>query len=93
VATKLNEAGRLWLLDLNQQGGSLTLKGVGLDNRTIADFMNSLKSSDYLSSVNLRDSSLKKFGGRSLKTFSLTCSVSPPKPVETKKKAPGQQKK
>lgn len=72
---------RLWLLDLNQQGGSLRLNGVALDNQTVAQFMDNLKLSPFVNSVDLTDSSLKKIAGRDLKSFSLSCSVS--QPVQT----------
>ena len=71
---------RLWLLSLNQQGSSLQLSGVALDNQTVAQFMDILKASDFVRSVDLTDSSLKKIAGRDLKSFSLRCSVAQPKP-------------
>jgi len=71
---------RMWLLDLNQQGGSLSLNGVALDNQTVAEFMDDLKLSPYVSNVELTDSSLRKIAGRDLKSFSLSCSVSQPAP-------------
>lgn len=76
---------RLWLLSLNQQGGSLQLSGVALDNQTVAQFMDSLKASRYVKSVDLTNSSLKKIAGRDLKSFSLRCSVAQPKPKTEEK--------
>lgn len=73
---------RMWLQSLNQQGGSLSLSGMALDNQTIAQFMDNLKLSPYVNSVNLSNSSLKQVAGRDLKSFSLNCSVSQPKPPE-----------
>lgn len=73
---------RLWLLDLSQQGGSLQLNGVALDNQTVAEFMDNLKLSPFVNSVDLTDSSLKKIAGRDLKSFSLSCSVSQPADVQ-----------
>lgn len=72
----------MWLLDLNQQGGSLTLNGVALDNQTVAEFMDDLKLSPFVNTVDLTDSSLKKIAGRDLKSFSLSCSVSQPQPPQ-----------
>lgn len=77
---------RMWLLDLSQQGGSLTLNGIALDNQTVAEFMDSLKLSPYVNSVDLTDSSLRKVAGQDLKSFSLSCAVSQPSaalPAET----------
>lgn len=75
---------RMWLLSFSQQGGSLSLKGVALDNQTIAQFMDNLKLSPFVKSVDLTDSSLKKIAGRDLKSFSLRCSVSHPPKAEKK---------
>ena len=70
---------RLWLKSLKQQGNSLSLTGVALDNKTVADFMDGLKESTYVNNVNLSNASLIKVSGRNLKSFSLACSVSSPK--------------
>ena len=79
---------RMWLLDLNQQGGSLSLNGVALDNQTVAEFMDNLKLSPFVSNVELTDSSLKKIAGRDLKSFSLSCSVSQPVPQSQEANTP-----
>ncbi|WP_163337866.1 PilN domain-containing protein [Desulfopila sp. IMCC35008] len=73
---------RMWLLTLNQQGGSLSLSGMALDNQTVAQFMDNLKLSPFITSVNLSNSSLKQVAGRDLKSFSLSCAVSQPAPVQ-----------
>jgi type IV pilus assembly protein PilN len=75
---KVVDSERLWLLSLNQQGGSLQLEGIALDNQTVAQFMDSLILSPFITSVDLTDSSLRNIAGRDLKSFSLTCSVSQP---------------
>ena len=79
---------RMWLLDLSQQGGSLSLNGVALDNQTVAEFMDNLKLSPFVSNVELTDSSLKKIAGRDLKSFSLSCSVSQPVPQSQEANTP-----
>ncbi|KAF0190117.1 MAG: Tfp pilus assembly protein [Desulfobulbaceae bacterium] len=77
VARKLDST-RIWLTAFDQQGGSLSLKGIALDNKTIAEFMNSLDASDFISDVNLSDSLLTKVAGQDLKAFSLQCAVATP---------------
>ena len=77
VSRKLDST-RMWLTALNQQGASLSLTGVALDNKTIAEFMNSLDASPYISDVNLSDSSLTKVAGQDLKAFSIQCIVESP---------------
>jgi len=76
---------RMWLTSLNQQGNSLSLTGIALDNQTIAQFMDTLKTSPYIQTVNLSNSSLQKVSDKSLKQFALTCAISLPKKEQTKK--------
>ena len=69
---------RMWLTSLTQQGNVLSLTGIALDNQTVADFMDKLKTSPFIQSVELSNSSLRKISDRNLKEFSLTCAVSQP---------------
>jgi type IV pilus assembly protein PilN len=69
---------RMWLSSLSQTGNKLQIKGMALDNRTIASYMENLKESPYIQTVNLANSSLKGFAGRNLKSFSLTCAIGVP---------------
>ncbi len=85
VANKVDSK-RMWLKSLKQQGSSLSLTGIALDNRTVAQFMEALKGSPYISVVNLSNASLTKVSGRDLKSFSLACSITSPKEVTQKKK-------
>lgn len=68
-------ADRMWLTSVTQSGVSLALAGMALDNRTIAKYMEDLKTSPYISNVNLVNTSLKSYAGRNLKVFSLSCST------------------
>ena len=83
---KVVDNNRMWLTSLDQHGNFLSLTGVALDNQTIAQFMDLLKASPYIRTVNLSNSSLKKVFGRNLKQFNLTCSVSLPEKKQTQKK-------
>ena len=74
IANRLDNQ-RMWLETLQQQGPSLSLSGVALDNQTIAQFMDNLKASPFIKDVSLSDSSLKVVSGRNLKSFNLSCSV------------------
>lgn len=76
--SNITPADRMWLTSLTQSGGSLTLAGIALDNRTIAKYMEDLKASPYITNVNLASSSLKSYAGRNLKAFSLSCSIAVP---------------
>ena len=77
VSRKMDST-RMWLTTLDQQGTSLSLTGIALDNKTIAEFMDSLDASPYISAVNLSDSSLTKVAGQDLKAFSIQCTVGSP---------------
>lgn len=77
VASRVDE-NRVWLNALNQQGSTLRLTGIALDNQTVAQFMDKLKDSPFVRSVTLTSSSLKKVSGRDLKAFSLYCNVAQP---------------
>lgn len=79
---------RLWLLSFQNRGGLLSLTGVALDNRSIADFMKALEDSPYINkeSVNLDNSTLKRIAGKNLKSFALSCNVSPPATETTEPK-------
>ena len=70
---------RMWLTALTQQGNVLSLTGIALDNQTVADFMDKLKTSPFVQNVELSNSSLRKISDRNLKEFSLTCAISQPK--------------
>ncbi len=76
---------RMWLTSVTQSGASLTLTGMALDNRTIAKYMEDLKTSPYISNVNLANTSLKSYAGRNLKVFSLSCSTVVPEARQVEK--------
>lgn len=77
VANRVDQ-NRVWLNTLSQQGSTLRLTGIALDNQTVAQFMDKLKASPFVRSVTLTSSSLKKVSGRDLKAFSLYCNVAQP---------------
>ena len=76
---------RMWLKSINQSGTNLKLMGMALDNQTIAKYMETLKTSDYFSEVNLQNSSLAVYAGRNLKSFSLSCTIVIPESADTEK--------
>ena len=75
---RLTPTKRMWLTSMEQSGGSLKISGMALDNQTLAAYMETLKKSPYIKAVNLTRSSLKKYAGRDLTSFGLTCSVGMP---------------
>jgi hypothetical protein len=94
---------KLWLTEMREAGGSMTLFGKGLDNQTIALFMRNLGASPYFENVDLVETKQIEEGQAKLKEFSIRASVnyagrSVPDPVaraggagsETGSPAPGQ---
>ncbi len=83
----LIENERMWITSFQQQSNSLSLQGIALDNRSIADFMKALEKSPYINSesVNLANSTLRRIAGKNLKSFLLSCSVNYPKDNKEKK--------
>lgn len=74
---------RMWLNNIDQSKGAdenskgtMKISGMALDNQTVAEYMQKLEDSPYISDVTLTDSRLQNYSGRNLKAFSLSCSVS-----------------
>lgn len=78
---KIIDNKRMWITSFKQNGGSLSLSGYALDNKTIAEFMENLKlDSTYINGVNLSNTSLKNVSGKGLKSFSIWAAISSPAP-------------
>jgi type IV pilus assembly protein PilN len=69
---------KLWINSLSQSGSKLTLKGVGLDNETIVNFIKNLKKSKYLDSVELTVTQHFVQEGFKLKKFEIICQTRVP---------------
>ncbi len=80
------ENDRMWLTSFSQAGSTLQLNGIALDNQTVAQFMDSLKESKYILSVNLTSSTLSKVSNRAFKSFAISCHVGFPKETSTTEK-------
>lgn len=76
IAT-LTPSKRLWLNSMTQSGNSLNVSGIALDNATIAQFMNNISDSAFLSGSELASSSQTVVAGAKLKSFSLGISIAP----------------
>ena len=73
MATSL--PGRLWLTSLKEKYGKMELKGLALDNPTIANFMVNLEKSGVIKNVELIISQQLERKDVKLKEFTLTCNV------------------
>lgn len=72
----------LWLTDLKETGGTVTMNGLAVDNETIADFMRSLSASKFFTNVELIESTEGTGPSASMKKFSIKTKVMyrPPDP-------------
>ncbi|RZB30225.1 MAG: type IV pilus assembly protein PilN [Desulfobacteraceae bacterium Eth-SRB1] len=65
---------RMWLTSLGAKEGGVNIKGIALDNKTVADFMTCLEKSKLFKNVNLKITKQQKFKKSiNLKSFEITC--------------------
>jgi len=75
---------RLWFTDFEAFGSKVNIKGIALDNKTIADFMSRLEDSKLYKDVNLKTITQQKVNKLNLKKFQIDCERSPLKKPEKK---------
>ena len=66
---------KLWLTDFSDQGGTLRLTGIGVDEQTVADFLRRLGMLPFLQSVDLDEASQIDQDGAKLKKFVISGQV------------------
>lgn len=79
-------AKRMWFTTFSSKGSSIVIKGVALDEKTIADFMTRLETTGQYASVNLKTIKKKVVKGSSLRSFQLVCKKPTVKKSKKKKK-------
>jgi len=77
---------RLWFTSFNAKGNNINIKGIALDNKTVADFMTRLEISGIYKDVNLRTLTQKTVNKLKLKSFEITCKKVPLKTKVISKK-------
>jgi len=77
---------RLWFTNFSAKGNNINIKGIALDNKTVADFMTRLEISGIYKNVNLKTLKQQKVNKLKLKSFEITCTRVPLKKDEGKKK-------
>ena len=85
--TGLVLADRMWLTNITEKNGAVNMKGMAMDNKTIADFMKRLEGSPFFDAINLVTSKQvqkTKTAGK-FKEFTITCRSQMPKPPEETK--------
>jgi len=76
--TKMVIEKRMWLSMLETKEKTVNIKGIALDNKTVADFMTSLEDSKLFKKVELKTTKQQKFKkGINLKSFEITCETTP----------------
>ncbi len=90
--TKMVIQKRMWFTSLDEKGMGLDIRGVALDNKTVADFMTRLEKSVLFNNVRLKSTKKQKIGEYdNLKSFVVTLEKLPiselVKPKEEAKKS------
>lgn len=69
---------KLWISNLNVEGTRIQLKGMALDAELIADFLNRLNESPYITDVELKSTELAELDGLKLNSFLVTAVITSP---------------
>ena len=74
---------RMWLVSLDNQESTVTINGIALDNKTVADFMVGLQNCGLFSNVNLKTIKHQEVQKSNLKGFQIVCAKTAPQQVDT----------
>lgn len=77
--TQLIIAKRMWFTSFDDVGTRVSIKGVALDNPTVANFMSRLEHSGLFSNVNLVNVKQERINKLNLMSFDISCQKAPPK--------------
>jgi type IV pilus assembly protein PilN len=64
---------RLWFTNFEAKGNNISIKGIAMDNKTVADFMTRLERSKLYKNVNLKTLKQQKISKLNLKSFDIDC--------------------
>jgi len=85
--TEVLVAKRMWFTNLTVQDRKVSIDGIALDEKTVADFMIRLQNSGLFSNVELKSVKRKMVEKSNLKSFQIVCTKVPPQqPQQPKKK-------
>lgn len=76
--TQVLMAKRMWFTKLEAKDTSVSINGIALDNKTVADFMVRLQNSGLFSNVNLKTLKRQAVQKSNLKSFQIVCTKKPP---------------
>ncbi|MFO7982653.1 MAG: PilN domain-containing protein [Desulfuromonadales bacterium] len=74
---------KAWLNSFRESGGTISIEGIGLNEETVATFMESLEISPYYKNVELQVIEQRNQGGNKLHSFSLTARADYPQAEKT----------
>jgi type IV pilus assembly protein PilN len=68
---------RVWLTNINESAGSVSIEGLAIEHEDVSAFMKSLQKSKYFGAINLKSSNEAKdpSSGVTLYQFKITCTV------------------
>ena len=69
---------RMWFTRLDSKDKRVSIRGIALDNKTVADFMVRLEQSGLFSDVDLKTLKAKRVQKANLKSFQISCVKKPP---------------
>jgi type IV pilus assembly protein PilN len=84
---------RMWYTAVDIKSDLVSINGIAMDDKTVADFMLRLESSDLFSAVNLKTLRQVEIQKTMLKNFEISCQKKPVLKAETKTKEEGGAKK
>ena len=85
--TRVLITNRMWLVSLNDQEKTVTINGIALDNKTVADFMVGLQNCGLFSDVSLKTVKHQVVQKSRLKGFQISCTkIAPQVPDKQKVK-------
>jgi type IV pilus assembly protein PilN len=76
---------RMWFTHMASKDKTFNIKGIAVDNKTVADFMVRLEQSGLFSDVNLNTLKAQTVQKANLKSFQISCVKKPPAKKEKKK--------
>ncbi len=87
VMTQVIVPKRMWFTSLVSKKNVVNIKGIALDNKTVADFMVRLEQSGLFREVDLKTLKQRKVRKSNLKSFQISCKKKLQKKAKKKKKS------
>ncbi|PLX74874.1 MAG: hypothetical protein C0615_08455 [Desulfuromonas sp.] len=66
---------KVWITSFKESGGSIAISGTGMNEETVADFLQRLEESPYYEGIELQIIQKKTESGQEVQTFKIVCSA------------------